>query len=230
MIALLDADILCYRVAATTEDEPEGYAISTMATSLEDLMLFDLEDVYEFELYLTGKGNFRYDIAKTAPYKGNRIDKPRPKHLPALREYVKWAFAAVETEGQEADDAIGIRATELGTDNCIIVSIDKDFLQIPGWHYNFNKREKKWVTPDQGLRFFYTQILTGDTADNVKGAPGIGPKKAEKILADAKTEYDLYQCCVEVMGAERVLEDARLLWLRRTPNEMWEPPTEKETK
>lgn len=224
MIALLDADILCYRVAVVTEDEPERYAVSTMATSLEDLMLFDLEDVYEFELYLTGKNNFRYEIAKTAPYKGNRDGKARPRHLPALREYVKWAFGAVETEGQEADDAIGIRATELGVDNCIIVSIDKDFLQIPGWHYNFNKREKKWVTPEEGLRFFYTQILTGDTADNVKGAPGVGPKKAEKILADAKTEAQLYQCCVEVMGEDRVLEDARLLWLRRTPNELWEPP------
>ena len=226
MIALLDADILCYRVAATTEDEPEGYALTTMATSLEDLMLFDLEDVYEFELYLTGKNNFRYEIAKTAPYKGNRVDKPRPKHLPALREYVKWAFGAVETDGQEADDAIAIRATELGVDECVIVSIDKDFLQVPGWHYNFNKREKTWVTPEQGLRFFYSQVLTGDIADNVKGAPGIGPKKAEKILADAKTEYDLYQSCVEVMGEERVLEDARLLWLRRYENQMWEPPNE----
>jgi hypothetical protein len=31
---------------------------------------------------------------------------------------------------------------------------------------------------------------------------------------------------VEAMGAERVLENGRLLWLRRTADQMWEPPNE----
>lgn len=227
MIALLDADILCYRVAATSENETKDTAMHTMASFVEDLMLFDLEEVFTFEFFLTGKTNFRYDVAVTAPYKGNRKDKPKPTHLNLLREYMMWAFNAKMSEGQEADDDIAIRATELGPEECIIVSIDKDFMQVPGWHYNFTKREKKWVTPEEGMRFFYTQILTGDTADNIKGAAGIGPVKAAKILEGAKTEEELYQCCVEVMGADRVLEDARLLWLRRTPNQIWEPPNAK---
>ena len=39
---------------------------------------------------------------------------------------------------EEADDTIAIRATELG-DEAIIVSLDKDFDQVVGWHYNFSK-------------------------------------------------------------------------------------------
>lgn len=227
MIALLDADILCYRVGFATNDEHENTAIETMAVFLEDLLMFDLIDCEEHELFLTGKVNYRNDIAVTAPYKGNRKDVKKPIHLPLLREYLQTAWAASVSDGQEADDDIAIRATELG-DDCIIVSIDKDFMQVPGWHYNFVKKEKKYVTPEEGLRFFYKQILTGDNADNIKGIHRVGDVKATKMLADAKTEQELYACCVEAMGADRVLENARLLWLRRQPNQLWEPPIEKE--
>ena len=225
MKALLDADILCYRVGFATEDEHENTAIETMAVFLEDLLMFDLVDCEEHELFLTGKVNFRNEIAVTLPYKGNRKDVKKPKHLPLLREYLQTAWGASVSDGQEADDDIAIRATELG-DEAIIVSIDKDFMQVPTWHYNFVKKVKKYVTPEEGLRFFYTQILTGDNADNIPGIYRVGPVKAAKMLADAKTEQELYQCCVEAMGAERVLENARLLWLRREEGQMWEPPNE----
>ena len=227
MNALLDADILCYRVGFATEDEHENTAIETMAVFLEDLLMFDLVDTDDHELFLTGKTNFRNEVAVTVPYKGNRKDVKKPKHLPLLREYLQTAWGASVSDGQEADDDIAIRATELGEES-IIVSIDKDFMQVPGWHYNFVKKVKKHVTPEEGLRFFYKQILMGDSADNIKGIFRVGEKKATKMLADLKTEQQFYQCCVEGLGEERVLENARLLWLRRYPNQMWEPPSEKE--
>ena len=226
MIALLDSDILCYRVGFATDEETENTAIETMAVFLEDLIMFDLVDCDGHELFLTGKSNFRHEIAVTAPYKGNRKDAKKPKHLPLLREYLQMAWGATVSEGEEADDVIAIRATELGDDS-IIVSTDKDFNQVPGWHYNFVKRVKSYVTPEEGLRFFYKQILTGDAADNIKGLFRVGDVKATKMLADSKTEVELYQCCVEALGKERVLENARLLWLRRKQNELWEPPNEK---
>jgi 5'-3' exonuclease len=223
--ALIDGDILCYRIGFATEDEDEGTAINTMATFIEDLLLFDLLDYEETEIFLTGDTNFRHAVAVTAPYKGNRKDVRKPKHLPLLRDYLVKAWGATISDGQEADDEIAIRATELGSE-CIIVSIDKDFMQVPGWHYNFIKREKKFVTEEEGLRFFYKQILTGDNADNIKGIKGVGPVRAEKMLKDASTPYQLYRCCVEAMGEERVLENARLLWLRREVGQTWEPPDE----
>jgi 5'-3' exonuclease len=224
MIALLDSDIMCYRVGFATDDETENTAIETMAVFLEELVMFDLVDCESHELFLTGSTNFRKDIAVTEPYKGNRKDVKKPKHLPLLREYLQSAWAAKVSDNQEADDDIAIRATELGEES-LIVSIDKDFNQIPGWHYNFVKKLKSYVTPEEGLRFFYKQILTGDSADNVKGLFRVGDVKATKMLAEAKTEQELYQCCVEAMGAERVLENGRLLWLRRKQNELWEPPS-----
>lgn len=225
MIALIDSDILCYRVGFATNEESQSTAIESMAVFLEDLVLFDLLDTDGYELFLTGKTNFRNDIAVTASYKGNRKDKAKPVHLQLLREYLVKSWNATVSVDQEADDDIAIRATELG-DEALIVSIDKDFLQVPVWHYNFVKKEKKKVSVEEGLHFFYKQILTGDSADNIKGLHRVGPVKAEKMLEGLTTEQQMYQCCVEAMGAERVLENARLLWLRRAYDEMWQPPKE----
>ena len=225
MKALLDADILCYRVGFATEDEHENTAIETMAVFLEDLLMFDLVDTDDHELFLTGKTNFRNEVAVTVPYKGNRKDVKKPKHLPLLREYLQTAWGASVSDGQEADDDIAIRATELKGEG-LIVSIDKDFMQVPGWHYNFVKKVKKEVTLEDGLRFFYKQILMGDSADNIKGIHRVGEVTATKMLAELKTEQEFYACCLEAMGAERVLENGRLLWLRRTADQMWEPPNE----
>lgn len=222
MIGLVDGDMMCYRIAFACKDETEGVAIKTMATFLEDVLMSQL-DLNTWEVFLTGKGNFRNEIAVTVPYKGNRKDVEKPAHLDMLRNYLVTAWSAVISEGEEADDLISIRATQLG-DEAIIVSLDKDFDQVQGWHYNFVKQKKYYVSAEEGQRFFYKQILMGDKADNIVGIKGVGPVKAEKMIAKATTEKDLYAVCLEALGAERVLENGRLLWLRREAGQMWEAP------
>ena len=102
----------------------------------------------------------------------------------------------------------------------------RDRLQIPCTHFNFNRNE--WTDVDEwdGLKFFYTQILTGDSADNIVGLYKVGPVKAGKILDGAESEHELWDRCVDAYDgdAERVLENARLLWLRRYEGELWQPP------
>ena len=99
-------------------------------------------------------------------------------------------------------------------------------LQIPCRHFNFNKKE--WTTVDEwsGNKFFYTQILTGDAADNIKGIYGIGPVKAKRLLAECDTVESLWKACVKAYDGDtdRVIENARLLWLRREKGELWQPP------
>ena len=105
-----------------------------------------------------------------------------------------------------------------------MVSIDKDFNQVAGWHYNFVKKDKYYVSEEEGLRFFYKQILMGDKADNIVGIPKVGPVKAEKMLAKAKTDNEMLAVCLEALGPERTLENGRLLWLRRKHQQMWDFP------
>lgn len=230
MKALLDSDILGYRIAFACKDEDEKIAKYRLDGYITDILMCGVDSAYpgcfvdRWQLFLTGKGNFRETIATTAVYKGNRV-APKPEHLPALREHMIKEWGAVVAEGQEADDAIAIEATKLG-DDCVIVSLDKDLDQIAGYHYNFVKKDSYYITPEEGMIRFYMQILTGDTADNIIGLYGIGNVKARKMLDDATDEAELYHRCVLAYDGneDRVIENARLLFLRRHEGQTWQPP------
>jgi len=225
MHVLIDGDIIGYRIGFSTEEENEKIVVSRVATFIETMLWEDL-DAETYQGYLTGKGNFRNDIAVTAPYKGNRT-APKPKHLQFIRDYLVSAWDFKISEEQEADDEIAIAHVEHEY-KTVIASIDKDFLQLPGKHWNFVKREMVEVSEDEAILNFYRQVLTGDRVDNIIGLKGIGPVKADKILAHCTSGAEMYLACIEAyQGAtDRVIENARLLWLRRTPGELWEPPTE----
>tara|TARA_R110000868_G_scaffold342828_1_gene603787 strand:- start:167 stop:856 length:690 start_codon:yes stop_codon:yes gene_type:complete len=223
---LIDGDILTYRAAFSCEGQPIEDAYDKIDSLVEDIMKATSFDMFSenYEMFITGKGNFRYDIQET--YKQNRSGKPKPEHLPGLRDYLVEAYNAKVSVDQEADDDIATRATEIGP-SAIIASIDKDFLQVPCWHYNTNRNTLVSVEEFEGLVFFYTQILMGDKADNIFGIKGVGPVKAAKLLFNRKTEYELYLSCIAAyeFDEDKVIENARLLWLRREEGQVWQPPS-----
>ena len=222
--ALIDADSLCYAVGFSSNDAEESIAIARLEETMTELcMELDCED---YKGFLTGKGNFRESIAVTVPYKGQRVSE-KPVHLQALRCHLvtSWGFTVVQ--GIEADDAVGIAAYAVPADETIMVHIDKDLNQFRGWHYNYKKKEKYYVTEFEGLHSFYTQILTGDRIDNIVGLKGIGPVKAKRILEECTNENELYQAVLKAYEGDqqRVLENGQLLWLQRSPNQVWTPPS-----
>ncbi len=224
---LIDGDIIAYRSAFATQDKLPKDAEEKFETLLDYILeqCLDFPTPDQYTVFLTGKGNFRFDVAKSHIYKGNRKNVDKPIHLSHVRQYAIEKFNAVVSEGEEADDLIAIAATEIGPD-AIVASIDKDMLQIPCRHFNFGRNEWSVVDEWNGLKFFYTQILTGDTADNIIGLYKVGPKTAEKMLSGADTEQEMFKRCVDAYegDVDRVVENARLLWLRRKEGELWQPP------
>lgn len=188
---------------------------------------FDTED---YTLYLSGGRNFRHDLFPA--YKANR--PPKPEHYQAVRDYLINVWGAIDCGDIEADDAMGLAMEE----GCIICTIDKDLDVVPGMHYNFVKAvsEKESdraaslydVTLDDANYFFFKQVLTGDSTDNIAGVDGIGPVKAKKLLEDAISPQELYSVCEEVyQGAypedweERLWLAAQLLWIRQKREMPW---------
>lgn len=220
--AIIDSDILVYRIGFASNEESEQVALRTMAGFLEELLLFDLPQCKTWSLHLTGKGNFRDEIAVTQEYKGNRKDARRPVHYQALRNYLCHSWEAVVWNGMEADDAVAIEATELG-DKGVIVSLDKDLNQVVGWHYNFVKNQTYYITEEEAKLNFYKQFLTGDTVDNIKGVKGIGDKKAQKLL-EGKSEEEMWEIVVEKLGYDRAMENGHLLYMLRTTQDKFTPP------
>ena len=221
-LAIVDADILTYRVGFASEDVDEAICLARVTEVLHEIVYFELE-CDDYKAYITGKNNFRDKVAVTEPYKGNRKDAKRPVHYQAIRNHLQRLGAEL-VEGQEADDAVAIEATKTGG---WIVSIDKDLDQVSGWHYNFVKKERYFITPEEGMKNLYTQVLTGDRTDNIIGLKGIGPAKAAKLLKDCKTEREYYDACIKAYDGNelRVNENLQLLWLRREPNQVYQPPS-----
>jgi hypothetical protein len=187
----------------------------------------------ESVIYLTGSGNFRHDLDMPVVYKGNRKDSRRPIWYDEIRQYLIEVHGAIVVDGQEADDALGIAQTyarETGKDT-VICTIDKDLDMIEGMHYNWNKPELGiyHIDRDEGLRKFYTQLLTGDRTDNIMGVPKIGAKKAEKLLEDCENELELAEVTMQAyidaeIPPELYINTGRLLWIRTKEGEMWSPP------
>lgn len=246
VMTLIDGDVIAYRCAAHRpyvlrdglpyKDPETGKFVKRHATLEETLAKVDetINDILsetafyapsgKYQVYLTGEGNFRHDIAKSHPYKGNRTGE-KPTFLEPVRFYMVEEYGAIVSYGEEADDVIAKEATRLNG-KVVIASIDKDFLQVPAMHYQFAKRNWFNINEEDGLHMFYSQILTGDRVDNIVGIYGVGPAKAEKLLKDCKDEDDLWEAVVQAYDGDvdRVIENARLLWLRRKEDELWEPP------
>lgn len=223
---LIDADYLIYGIGFASEEDSEKFAKSRLVDTVEDLVYIHLKaDTYQ--AYLTGKKNYRYEIAKTVPYKGNRKDMKKPKHYEALREHMITRLGAVLVEGQEADDEVAIQMS-VNVDKYLLVGVDKDLRQIPGWHHNPSKAKTEYITDFDGYKSFCTQLLTGDRIDNIPGLEGIGPKKAEKALKDCTTKEELLKAAYDKYlelekSYEYFVEQGQLLWLRRKEGELWLP-------
>lgn len=180
----------------------------------------DEVDAKEFILFLTGKDNFRYKVFPE--YKAFRKEKARPKWEQALKNHLVDQWDAQVVHGIEADDACGIAQCGSPKGKSIIIHQDKDINQIPGEHYNFVKKEKYHVTNEEGIRFFFTQLLTGDPSDGIKGVAGIGPKKAERILQNLSTPEEMYEAVKDQYSCEEELDmNANCVYIWRRQNDNW---------
>ena len=226
MIVLVDGDVIAYRAAFSAEGLSGDDATDKTDGIMGDIRFYAGAPEDTLEVFLTGKGNFRTKIDPT--YKANRKDTPKPAHLKLVRDHLVKGWSAKVSKGEEADDLIAIRAAKLDY-QCVVVSTDKDFKQLPCGHFNPTNGVKTTVSNWDATFFFYTQVLSGDRVDNVPGIMGIGPVKAARALADCETEEALYDKALEMYGGDEdlVLKTARLLWLRRKEGELWLPPNQR---
>jgi hypothetical protein len=267
MKPLIDADVLLYECSAVAEypkDEPIksfNFVEEVFLNRVREICLA-VEATEEPLLYITGKGNFREEVAVTKPYKGTRKEE-KPFHYKNLLWYLRSLPNCIEVEGMEADDAMAIEQhrnhiicpvsglTDIKT--TVICTRDKDLRMVSGWHYGWECGRQpefmlQWVDElgklelvngkikGTGLRFFYSQLLTGDTVDNIPGLKGVGPVAAYEALKDCEDERELYEAVCrmyeEKLGDDYdcyLREQAHLLWMVRELDEddnpvMWRAP------
>lgn len=214
----------------------------------------------DYVLCIEGEGNFRKDFkSRFINYKGQRSEKPLL--FEECREFFlkKYKKKVILSEGRETDDTCNIMAWESYNKgfsskdrnkcNVVLAYCDKDLAaNSRGWMLNYNKLEEGifWNDAFTQSYNFATQLLIGDSADNIPGieklskitkerfnikVEGVGPATAKKILADCKTEVDLasrvYECYEAMYGEEegweeRLDENGFFLYLLRHEKDEWD--------
>lgn len=224
LIPLLDGDVILYEVAfaAQADWKYQGGEGTPPFSFVENTLLRRLEYIHAqcgatepFEIYFTGKNNFRYEVAKRVPYKSGRGEKPF--HYYNIKSYLKNLYNCFEEEGYEADDLMAIRQTERLREievegkqlpQTIICTRDKDLRSVRGWQYGWEVGNQPAFLPSfveeigslrlnskrklqgTGFLFFASQLLTGDSVDTIRGIQGYGAVSAFKTLEGCKTKKE----------------------------------------
>ena len=179
-------------------------------------------DAEEYKLVIGGEGNFRYEAAKQAPYKGGRTDKPLI--FSDLKEAVikKYRSKIVVVNGREADDycsALGYKNyrnfCKTGIWDMCLGFIDKDLKMIisPSINYDDDKPEVVVPTAFDAAKYYALQLLMGDSTDNIPGLSGISDELGEKYGIKSSrgvgsaTANGLLESCEEIKDLfDRVVE------------------------
>jgi 5'-3' exonuclease len=205
--------------------EPINYVLHGSSGMVDSLLRHSEAD--DYVIYISHPVNFREGFYE--PYKRNRDTLHKPFWYNEIKDYLfenhPTKFSA---KGDEADDAMGIMQMALNEDDSlepIIVTIDKDLDMIPGLHYNFSKTKKAngiyRIDDPEGLQLFYTQILQGDTSDNI---PGMFHKTGQKCTVQYKyplegmdDEEDMRNYVLQVFNGDVDHVDlmGKLLWIKR---------------
>lgn len=233
----LDGDYLAYFAAGKDDTEP-GRARRAAFDRIEMTRLRTGCDSVTMHLSASGctKAD-RYVIATVKPYQGQRSGK-KPRNWAYLREvfehYEGPLFRPKIWQQREADDGIAYCAE---TADIVIATRDKDMRMLPGLHINWMTNELTHVPRgawdvtgtdglQYGLKWFYLQLLQGDTADNIPGVPKLngvscGDARATKYLAGVPSRDAAYARIATAYGehygsgwADALAEQAALLWLR----------------
>lgn len=194
--------------------------------------------------------NFRDNVAKKKEYKGNRPPN-KPFHYDNLVAYALGKYECKVAVGMEADDLLCAdqwKRVKEGHLDTIICSRDKDLRITPGMHFGWPCGKQPQYGPKRvtevgelelkggkklvgnGLKFFYSQVLTGDTTDNYPGLPNCGPVNAFKAVDPCETEEEMFKAVASLYEEkygeewrEEMKEQCQLAWMVRELDEEGQP-------
>lgn len=202
---LIDGFNLAFRCYYAMPDltRSDGFPTGALHAFFASILRLSSMDTPHSTAVFFDKGGSKRHLEIYPEYKANRSDAPEnfKRQIPNMKYLCElFGFEPVEVEGIEADDLLGSSAVSLKAQgyNVTIVSADKDFAQLVSPNIRQllppKPRVKEWTELDTvGVKTKFgvspSQIpaylaLIGDSADNIFGIDGVGPKTASKWLKD----------------------------------------------
>lgn len=227
---VLDGSSLMFRAfyampqLTDTKGEPTG-AISGFSNMLTKL-IGDLQP--DLLLIAFDKSRHTFRTEKYAAYKGNRDKTPEEliAQIPMLQDFAEASgITFLEKENYEADDIIGTLATQAAGEgyDTVVITGDRDALQLVRENLRvlltkkgiseLKEYDTAAFTEEYGfepIKLIDLKGLMGDTADNIPGVPGVGPKTAGKLIIAYGSVENVLDHIPEVKGKklqERLTEN-----------------------
>lgn len=161
-----------------------------------------------------GKGDsFRVEQSTIVEYKGNRKNIIKPLYLKEVEDYLVKSHDAEIVEHLEADDKCVMTCWK--DPSKVLVGVDKDyngvnylslFNPFTNEHINTKNLLGRLESTNKGVKgigrkFFYHQILSGDSSDNyfANSASDIkwGEKSSYNVLKDLNTDKECWQAIID---------------------------------
>ena len=233
-LVILDADMFVFLAGWPYHDQLTKLGSMAAKKQLDNLIDGVIKRTSP-DLYLGFIGKhkskcFRYKVGTIKPYKGQRPSPPWQEYFkPILKKHMidKWGFYPMEH--LEADDAVVIAHNQFKDEYDIThVGEDKDFKQAGKYkRYNPKKKDFEYMTHFEGRKFFWCQMLHGDSSDNIGGVKGVGAKNkfVQEIQSmDKPTEERLFDFVRDIYldkygeeAQEVMIENYLLLHMCTTP-------------
>jgi len=225
---IVDGDPLLFRCGWGSKSL--NHAFKKYEKALQDIKncCFNIDST---KIAVFGDSNFR--VAFCPKYKsgtGRKKAKEKNPNYFLLRKKLVEEGLVTPAHGMEADDLVRIWAEEekaKGNDY-IIASIDKDLHCIEGTHYLIHRDAFLHMSEDEADLHYWTQVLTGDSVDDIPGLWMVGPVKAGKILEGATTSKERKQRVIDayydahgVDWKENMMHTGTLIHIMRTPTDMF---------
>src|SRR5690554_5158989 len=237
---LLDAYALIYRSYYAFIRNPQfnskGVNTSAMLGFTNSLVqLLEAEDPhYVGVVFDVSAPTFRHEMY--AEYKAKRDVMPEDLRasIPYIRNIVEaFNIPIIELKGYEADDVIGTLAQKAKTEgfDTYMMTPDKDYAQLVEPNIRMYKPAKQgaaaeiWgpgeVLTNYNLENTRQMIdllgLMGDASDNVPGCPGVGPKTAQKLIADFGSIDGIYNNLDKIKGKlkDNLIANKELVFLSK---------------
>lgn len=149
-----------------------------------------------YRLFVEPFNNTTHRKLFVSNYKANRSNREKPKNYVEIKEYLLECYNPVSVMGLESDDLLISWYFEFKREfpfsDIMIAGMDKDLKTFPIKMFDTYYRrfgEIQEVSDDEADYNFHTQLITGDSVDNIKGMNGKGKKYAETLLKDSKNRF-----------------------------------------
>lgn len=249
-VIYMDGDGLAYYCAGNDETLL-GEARQRLADKIESMKA--TSGAESSSVLLTGSGSHkghRYAVARVKPYQAQRSNSRRPANWQGLRNLLDDGFfgdTVKRTVTAEADDLFG-HYGHADPERSVIATQDKDMRMVPGWHIDWVANLMHYVPPgtydlthndkQYGTKWFWLQMLHGDTADHIPGLPWWADSKgklkrcgevtAQAMLAGTMSDaealavvHEAYRSYYKERALVEMMEQAVLLWMRRDAESRW---------